>query len=366
MPARRPRAIRVASVPAAHPYVEHLGNDGVARLPDPQPPGAPPGRWWPPVMVDPAWVRAHADAFDVMHLHFGMESFTVAHLAATVAALRVARRPLAFTVHDLTNPQLADQQLHVAQLDELIAAADALITLTEGAAAEIARRWGRRAVVIAHPHVLPLEQAAPVGRAGGPVLVGLHLRDLRPNVDGPGATATLLAALAALRRPGVDIQARITLHDHVREPVARDRVRRLCAGTEGVTLVEAPRPDDAALLADLADLDVCVLPYAHGTHSGWVELCWDLGVPVAAPAVGHVAGQHRDPAFLASFTPGAVPELTAALARLTGLADSGVAPRRPGTAARSALQARRRAKRRAQAPQVASAQLAVYRKLLAR
>ena len=366
MAARSPRTIRVASVPAAHPYVMHLGDDGVARRPDPQPPGAPPGRWWPPVMVDPAWVRAHADAFEVMHLHFGIESFTAAHLTATVAALRAARRPLVFTVHDLTNPQLTDQGPHVAQLDTLIAAADALVTLTQGAAEEIERRWGRRAVVIAHPHVLAPEQPAPAGRPSATAVVGLHLRDLRPNVDGPGATATLIAAVAALRHAGADVRAHVTLHDRVREDAARDAVRRLCADADAVTLAEEPRPDDARLVADLADLDACVLPYTHGTHSGWVELCWDLGVPVAAPAVGHVAGQHLDPAFLASFPPGQAPRLAAALAPLVGLGDTGTAPARPGSAARVALQARRRAERAAQAPRIAAAQLAVYRGVLER
>ena len=30
-----------------------------------------------------------------------------------------------------------------------------------------------------------------------------------------------------------------------------------------------------------------MLPYAFGTHSGWVEACYDLGTAVLAPRTGH-------------------------------------------------------------------------------
>jgi hypothetical protein len=34
-----------------------------------------------------------------------------------------------------------------------------------------------------------------------------------------------------------------------------------------------------------------VLPYRFGTHSGWLELCRDLGTTVVAPTTGHLAEQ---------------------------------------------------------------------------
>src|ERR1700761_1035012 len=54
--------IRVASVPADHPYVRHLrppGGDLVERLPDEREPGR--RGWWPPRMLETTWVRDHAD-----------------------------------------------------------------------------------------------------------------------------------------------------------------------------------------------------------------------------------------------------------------------------------------------------------------
>ncbi len=342
--------IRVASVPAGHPYVAHLGTRGVVRLPDPTPPGAPPGRWWPPQALDPAWIAANADRFDLLHVHFGMEARRPDEFEATVAALRAAGRPLVHTVHDLEHPQLSDQAPHLALLDVVVPAADALVTLTAGAAREVERRWGRRPVVVPHPHLLPLDAPLPPGRAGRMRTVGLHLRDLRPNVDGPGTVRRLLGAVAALRAGGEPVVARVVLHPHVRDAAARAEVRRLCAAASFVTLTEAPRPADAALHAELADLDASVLPYRHGTHSGWAELCWDLAVPVVTAPVGHVAEQHPELVCDA--------DLEAGLRR--ALAQPG-----PGTAARVALQRARRGHRRTQADRIAAAHLELYARVLA-
>ena len=41
----------------------------------------------------------------------------------------------------------------------------------------------------------------------------------------------------------------------------------------------------------LASLDVSVLPYRFGTHSGWLEACRDLGTAVVAPTCGYYADQ---------------------------------------------------------------------------
>ena len=41
----------------------------------------------------------------------------------------------------------------------------------------------------------------------------------------------------------------------------------------------------------LAGLDVSVLPYRFGTHSGWLEACRDLGTTVVAPDCGYFADQ---------------------------------------------------------------------------
>uniref|UniRef100_UPI0028D7416D hypothetical protein n=1 Tax=uncultured Frigoribacterium sp. TaxID=335377 RepID=UPI0028D7416D len=319
-------ALRVASVPAGHPYVRHLepADDSavarvVVRLADPLPDPAEPARWWPPVVLDAGWIAEHAAQVDVLHVHFGTESYDLEHLRRVVDAARAARLPIVHTVHDLVNPQLADQAPHLAHLGLLVAESDELLTLTAGAADEVERTFGRRPVVVPHPHLLPLDSVAPTGTSHDEVVVGVSLRDLRPNVDGPGSVVTLIAAAGLLAEAGRPVVVRVDVNERVRDAAALAEVQALVADAPGhldVSLVVHPRLDDDELAEALADLDVVVLPYSHGTHSGWVELSWDLGVPVAAPRVGHVADQHPAAVDTASFDAGDAGQLAAAVSSL--------------------------------------------------
>lgn len=297
--------IRVLSIPARHRYVEHLahpdGPDGVVRLPDPPVPGAPPGVWWPPVALDPAWVREHADEVDVVHLHFGFESFTPEQLRAWTATLAELGLPWVLTVHDLTNPHLpaADQHRHLEDLDVLVRAADALITLTPGAASRIRRQWGTPVHVVPHPHMAPLDRIGtrtaglPPGR---PLRVGVHLKSLRAHVD---AVAVVTALDAACADPSIrdDVTLLVHVHEEVRDPSFVRHDPEVVALLDGVAARGSAevhwvqRMDDEELWAYLSSLDVSVLPYAWGTHSGWLEECRDLGTAVLAPDVGHYTEQ---------------------------------------------------------------------------
>jgi hypothetical protein len=348
---------RVASIPAGHPYVAHLGLGavGVDLLPEPRPHGAPPGRWWPPVMLDPTWIDAHAGEFDLMHLHFGSESLSCTDLASALDALERAGRPLVYTVHDLVHPQLAEQDHHRDQLDLLITRARELVTLTPGAAQEITRRWGRRATVIAHPRMLagtvPLLRAAP----GRPLVAGVHLRDLRPNIDGPRVVRALVATIARLRGRSLPVEARVAIFDQVRNPSARDEIRSACLDAPHVSLLEQPRPGDAALVADLCALDLSVLPYAHGTHSGWAELCWDLALPVVGAPIGHIGQQHADAGWFTACDPGDSDSLAVAIESVAAaFAPDEAAPARD----------RRRRERDRQQPAISSAHAEVYDRAL--
>ena len=127
----------------------------MTRLPDPRPRAdVPDAQWWPPRMLEPGWVDEHADEFDVMHVHFGFDAVSPDDLADVVASLRRHGKPLVVTVHDLRNPHHVERGLHDAQLGVLVEAADAVLTLTTGAARAIADRWGRDAVGVPQPHVV--------------------------------------------------------------------------------------------------------------------------------------------------------------------------------------------------------------------
>jgi glycosyltransferase involved in cell wall biosynthesis len=301
LPSRRP-AVRVASVPASHVYVRHLadpdGDDGVVRLDDvpPEDGTTVPGGWWPPVMLDGAWIREHRSTFDVFHVHFGFDAKDPDELRDVVAALDEVGAPLVVTVHDLRNPHHRDRALHEAQLGILVRAADAVLTLTPGAAREVARRWGRHATVVAHPHVVDFERMRQP-RAGGaaePFVVGMHAKSVRANMDPVGVAGTLADVVADL--DGAVL--RVDLHDELLDPdnhwYAPDLAAELIALGQDRADVDVrvhPYFSDDELWDYLERLDVSVLPYRFGTHSGWLEACHDLGTAVIAPDCGFYAEQ---------------------------------------------------------------------------
>lgn len=354
--------LRVASIPAGHPYVEHLaavdGPDPVVRLPDPAPAVADPlpGQWWPPVMLDPAWVRHRHDDFDLMHLHFGFESADPADLAHWCDELARAGRPLVVTVHDLVNPHLTEQGPYRTLLDVLVPRADRLITLTAGAAAVIRRQWGRPAAVIPHPHIVALDWTGPPGpprpRPDGRMDVGVSIKDLRANVDPLPVLAALAAAGAEL--PGLAV--RVDLHPGVldrpddRARGLRDFLRGRCSDDRWSVWTH-PRLTDPQLWDHLHSLDLVVLPYAFGTHSGWLEACVDVGTGVLVPTTGHYAGQHGHPVFPRTADGSVDPARFATLLRRVARRPALATPARPD--------------RRAQRAAIARAHERVYRGALA-
>lgn len=295
--------VRVLSVPSGHVYVRHLSSshDDVVRLPDPPVPGdVPAAQWWPPLALDPGWVREHHDQFDLAHVHFGFDGRSPAELRAWVAALRDHGKPFVYTVHDLRNPHHATSGLHDEQLDVLVPAADALITLTPGAAEVITRRWQRTVHTLPHPHVVPASLLAPAPgerpdseeqpapRPDDPFVVGVHLKSLRANM----APVPVLECLAATVPDLPGGLLRVDVHTDVMTPGMRQHDPEVA----GLVASLARRPgirvevhdffSDEALWAYLGGLDLSVLPYRFGTHSGWLEACYDLGTTVLAPDCG--------------------------------------------------------------------------------
>jgi glycosyltransferase involved in cell wall biosynthesis len=355
VPRRRTGRLVIASVPANHVYVRHLAPEdgsGPVRLPDPPPAGAAATQqWWPPVMLDPAWVEAND--FDVFHVHFGFDARSTADLEELVAALRRRGTPLVFTVHDLRNPHHLDRQAHDRHLDVLVPAADALITLTEGAAAEIRARWGREALVVPHPHVVPLDvmrRAAAMRdvRRRGPrareFRAGMHVKSLRAGMDPHALLPVLVDTVRELPDAVLQVNGHrdVLLPDGARYDAALAEALQDHAARGEVDLRIHDFLDDDALWAYLASLDVSVLPYRFGTHSGWLEACRDLGTAVIAPSCGYFADQgpvltyeHDEQHFDAASLASAVREAHAARAA----APAGVEERRRQRAAIAAAHA---------------------------
>ena len=345
--------LRVASIPENHPYVRHLahpaGPDGVRRLTDPRPdvPAPAPGQWWPPRMLEPEWIEANHDRVDLVHLHFGFDAADPPGLRRWIETLGAHHIPLVMTVHDLTNPHFVDSTAHRANLDELVPAAAELITLTDRAARQIERQWSRRATVIPHPHIVPFGRMIRPRRPHRGFVIGVHGKSLRANIDPLPIVSRLLPDLSTM--PAATL--RLDLHPDVMDQTNDDSraVALRCWLSEHgnhpqLDLSVHPRFTDAQLWDYLQGIDVCVLPYRFGTHSGWLEACVDLGTEVLVPSVGCYSGQHGHPAF----GPGTTGLAEAVRAAYVGRARTG------------------RPDRRAQRHEIAVRHEAVYRQALSR
>jgi len=275
--------VRVVSVPRQHTYVRHIAwpGDGVERI------EVTAQRVRSSDVVDPSWVRGHADEFDCVHTHFGLTDVDLPTLRAWRDQLHAVGRPLVHTVHDLANPHFSDQEHHFRQLDLLVTEADGLVTLTDRAADEVERRWGRRPLVVPHPHIVDLDHVGRPRPAQRPTVVGVHLKDLRAAIH-----HELCEVLAEVVADDDRFTLRIDVYPPAigRRPDVGERLERLAA--TGVDVRLRPYCPDDEFDAYVRDIDVSVLPYRWGTHSGWAEACLDVGTRVIAPAGTCIPDQH--------------------------------------------------------------------------
>ena len=289
--------LRVRSIPRGHPYVRSAlptVSDEIELAADPVVDPDDVDRWWPHPALDPRWT----DPFDpdLIHVHFGYEHRTADEVRELVALWRSNGRRLVVTVHDLHNPHEADPGEHLARTGVLVQAADAVLTLTHSAAAEIACRWGVRAEVLAHPPIADPESPHRARSSPrGPVQwnAAVFPKIGRANCD----PDTPMQALAAVTRRTPHLAAHAFLPV---EPAAGTGGREVDIDEScrdewdrhpRLHLHRVDEPSDDELFAELAHLDLLVLPYRFGTHSGWIELCRDLGVAVVVPDCGHYFDQ---------------------------------------------------------------------------
>ncbi|HJF12328.1 glycosyltransferase [Corynebacterium falsenii] len=302
----------VLSIPAGHPYVQSVAprepKSSIGLLRDPVIDPTNPTRWWPHPGLDASWWRAETpdtpsevkDSISVVHVHFGYEHLSVTETAAFLEALRDRRTPLVLTVHDIDNPHLLDQRAYHQQLRLLLADAARIITLTDHAQQRLTGEFGvpaHRITVLPHPQVVPDAHPA-LARANDPDRrwdVAVFLKSMRTNVVADPRFYQDIAEECA----AAGMTCAVFVH---RDQADSSFVRRLNAQLPSAArvVVHDPMADDE-LFFTIAQCTAVILPYQVGTHSGWLEMCRDLGARVAAPECGSYADQADDPAAVASY-----------------------------------------------------------------
>jgi hypothetical protein len=274
------RPLRVATVPFASAYGQAVLPDDVVRVG----PAAVPSPW-----LDPDHLTAYARDVDVLHLHGGYDHLTVPEMDAWTAAVRRTGVPLVVTVHDLRPAEAPDgtpmRTRHRAHLRALLTTAEVVLTLTPGIADDIADRFGRTAIVVAHPSL-----AAPTPGIGRETrLVGLHLGRLGPELHGPVEVvrAALSGAVSGGGRLRVDVHPDVDLATRLPELLE-------LADAGELELARSWEADPAGWVRHLQELHVSVVPQRSGAHSTWVELCRDAGTRVVVPGGGRHEQQWSD------------------------------------------------------------------------
>ncbi|RBY82704.1 hypothetical protein DQ240_18290 [Blastococcus sp. TF02A-26] len=258
----------MASIPHRDPYVDAVLPAGVVRVGREQGPSP-----W----LDPAYLTAHADEVDVVHVHSGYGHLPEDEIVCFTEAIRRTGVPLVTTVHQLRDPAQALPTRHDAHLRALLATAEVVFTLTPGAADEIADRYGRTPIVVAHPSV-----AVPDPEGGGERgVVGLPLRS---GTCMPEPAALVRAALNGAVNGGGRLRLFVE-PGFVLPPLGEM--------AESASLELEPL-DEERWAAQLQELHVAVLPQSRGTHSTELEVCRDVGTRVVAPSCGWFADQWSD------------------------------------------------------------------------
>lgn len=287
----------VLAIPCAHPYVQALQPAGgwtfTEFLPDPVVNPARPEQWWPhPAFEQPWWEERDrqdsAEHIDLVHLHFGYEHLTVQQTRNFIKILRTRRIPLVLTVHDIDNPHVVDQQAFHAQLRILLDDAARILTLTEAARTRLSVDFHvdpRLVTVVSHPRIVENPEAVIPAQHGTDI--GVFLKSVRTNVVSDPAFYQSLAERCASQ--GRELS--VFLHRDQEGSV----LHRVLAETPSLNVVVHDPFSDAELFAAVAECSAIVLPYVRGTHSGWLEMCRDLDVPVAIPDCGCYADQLDSP-----------------------------------------------------------------------
>src|SRR5919107_446353 len=172
-PPASPARIGIATVPHADVYVDAVVPASAVRVG----PAHDPSPW-----LDPAYLTAHAGLVDVVHVHAGYGHLPEDEVVSWTEAVRRTGVPLVVTVHQLRDPAQPSRHRHDAHLAALLATAEVVLTLTPGAADEIAERFGRTAIVVAHPSVAVADPDTGAERG----LVGLSLGTPGTAVPEPG------------------------------------------------------------------------------------------------------------------------------------------------------------------------------------
>ncbi|GAB2481238.1 hypothetical protein GCM10027063_24220 [Promicromonospora xylanilytica] len=276
-------------LPASTPYARKLDGGGIEAvngqtLPD----GAT-----VPAAVSARWLVEHRPLnwVDVVHLHH-VEFEAIDDLERLLSECRDAGVHVVHTVHDLR--AMFGSQEALEERFRLLAKADVeWVTLTPGAAAEVDHVVGSpcHATVVPHGFVVHPDDVVRAERPSQPSTRYLLFGATRPNRE---QLATVVNwSLAAQPDDSLQLLMRGISPTHLAD---RDDVYRLIDTARSDSRIEVTMrgyPTDTEITTAAHAADALLLPYLWGTHSGQLELAFDVGLLPVVSRVGFLDQQHE-------------------------------------------------------------------------
>lgn len=284
------RALRVVHMPARTPYVRKISSDAYSILN-----GANTGHGVIPTAVTAGWLldRRPLDWLDVLHLHH-IEFDDVATLQRLLTACADSRIKVVYTAHDLTAMYCAPNDF-TARMNLIIGCGASWIGLT-GASVEALRDQFADlppVTVIPHGYVVSPDELEGHARADRLISAPRYLLygALRPNRDH-------LSTIANWSLSVTDAAAQLNLLLRALSPADFDRhdVPALLGIMKSDPRIRASMrayPSDTEVAAAGLDADALLLPYLYGSHSGQLELAFDLNLLPVCSSVGFLKDQYH-------------------------------------------------------------------------
>jgi|GEM_PF-1697530 len=285
-------ALRVLHVPGRTPYARKIRSERFRIVNE----TVTPQGLAVPRDASLQWLLAHRPwhEFDVLHIHH-VEFESPETLALALRETRKAGKRVVYTAHDVA-PVFGDPAAHLARHEILAGNGVPFVALTEASGRDLRAALGGSLDLTTIPHgfVIRPERASRY-RAAGRSTTRTPTRFIvygsaRQNRDIESVLhcwrfarrlrdTTLHLLLRAPSRAGLAAEG--AAWQAIREHAADPRL-----------LVDVlPFPTDDEVAEAVAAAHCLVLPYRWASHSGQMELGFDLGVRVAASRTGYLADQ---------------------------------------------------------------------------
>jgi glycosyltransferase involved in cell wall biosynthesis len=286
------KGLRILHVPGRTPYSRKIRGEGMLIVNQTENNGV-----LIPRDASFDWIESQAslEFFDILHVQ-SLELTSLMSIEKALERCQAERKGIVITIHEL-EPLFPDERKDFADRVRLACRfASGIVTLTKRAGEEIAARFGvdpSRIEIVPHGAVLPLSHSlwnAKV-RKNWRFTMGMF-GGFRPN------RSFLTAAINALYGlDSADVSVQILSRGlnpiEVGPTTEAWQVASLASSDKRLALRLLPFPSDDEIANFVHSLDVLVLPYLFGTHSGQLELAMDMGVPAIVPDIGCDAEQWR-------------------------------------------------------------------------